>query len=106
MQIKTMLEEMASDLKALRFAFPVECRTETHNGDMLKASFRMSKLHLAEISVRQCNKSEGTRLYVHVNTCAQCMTVSEARIQHHVLNEVLALAGFFETTLHNRIFED
>ena len=105
MQVSTMLKEMASDIKNLRFAFPVETSVSTFEGGMLKANFRMAhSRNLAEITVQQGNKN-GLRLFVEVNNSAKVMTVTEARIQHHVMGEVLALAGFFESQLHDRTFE-
>jgi hypothetical protein len=105
MQVSTMLQEMSADIKNLRFAFPVETRVSTFEGGMLKANFRMASMPLAEVTIQQ-GKKDGIRLFVEVNSQAKVMTVSEARIQHHVMAEVLALAGFFEATLHNRVFEE
>jgi len=99
------LKEMSADIKNLRFAFPVETQVSTFEGGMLKANFRMAHKTVAEVTVRQGQKN-GLRLFVEINSHAKVMSVIEARIQHHIMGEVLALAGFFEVQLHDRTFEE
>src|ERR1700761_4695224 len=100
MQISTMLTEMSADIKNLRFAFPVETRVSTFEGGLLQACFEMANLHLGEVQVRQGGPAGNRKLFVEiVHSSPQSMTVTQARIQQHVMNEVLALAGFFEAQL-------